>query len=60
MMKKVVPVHGDQEFKDFLLGFSRNCVGISLPFEAVSGEVKIKVQIVLLCFSCNWAILPSV
>lgn len=52
-------MHGHEEFKDFLR-FSRNCVGISLPFEAVTGEVEIKAQIVLLCFSCNWAILPSV
>lgn len=59
-VKRVVLVHKHQEFKGFLLRFSRNCVGISLPFKAVSGEVKIKVQIVLLCFSCNWAILPSV
>lgn len=33
-MKRVVLGHGHQESKDFLLGFSRNCVGISLPSEA--------------------------
>lgn len=32
-MKRVVLGHGHQESKDFLLGFSRNCVGISLPSE---------------------------
>lgn len=39
---------------------SPSAVGISLPFEDVSGEVGIKAQTVLLCFSCNWAVLPSV
>lgn len=35
-------------------------VGISLPFEGVMGEVGIKAQTVLLCFSCHRAVLPSV
>lgn len=42
-------------FSDFL-----ETVDISLPYKAVSGEVGIKAQIVLLCFSCNRAVLPSV
>lgn len=58
--KRVVLAYEHPKFKGFLLRFSRNRVGISLPFKAVSGEVKIKVQSVLLCLSCNWALLLSV
>lgn len=53
-------LHEHLEFKDFILGYPRSCVVISSLSKAVRGGVEMGAQMVLLCFSCNWALLPSV
>lgn len=58
-VKRMVLVMGTRNSRIFFSDFLET-VDISLPYKAVSGEVGIKAQIVLLCFSCNRAVLPSV